>query len=284
MKRTFKTLAGMAVCALGALALSSCTKDEFFGLEDSITIDPSTKLEIAMSQEFADLVKANLKFTESFSQEVDTAKMNSFCIEGKTVYYKDDSFQKEMLELLDVLKKTYPELKNADKADFDEMKMIALTNNEELSDIAQAFALNAGTKSWDRVQSVQWIRSAYYNLYGYNTQLTSMYYYDWHICFSTTWQEALWDAEFMIACGEGDCVAGGLLWGDNSGASMINLSPEGNCVWWPDTSWGNPQPEADFIILPSFINQYEINTMIPGFNTCGRSHYIFANEEMMYCF
>ena len=276
----------MAVCALGVFVTSSCTKDEFFGLEDSVVIDASTKYEIAMSQEFADYIRANYNFAESFNLDVDTTKMESFTIKGKTIYYKDESLQKDALEFLKVLKETYPELDKADKTDFNEMQIIALSNNEALSDIAQQILTsNNGTKAWENVQSAKWIRSAYKDLYGYDTQLTSMYFWDWHISFSTTWQGALWDAEFIIAGGEADCVVGGLLWGDRSGASMVNLLPEGNYVWWPDTrQWGTPQPESDFIILPSFINQYEIDTMIPGFNSCGRSHYIFANEEMMYFF
>ena len=277
MKRNFKPMAALAVCALGALAVSSCTKDEFFGLEDSVVIDASTKYEIAMSQEFADYARASFKFAESVNQEVDTTKMNSFSVDGKTVYYKDDNLQKEMFDLLDALKKAYPELNKADRIDYEEIQQIALSNNEALKDIAQAFA---GTKG-SNLQAVQWLSSAYKDMYGYEAERTSLFFWEWSMYFQYTVQSAIWDASFIAH--EGDYLAGGLIWGDGTAVSMVAYGPEGSYVWWPNTSgYGSPQPEADFIILPSYMTGNEIDYWVPGFNSCGRSHMIFGNEEMYY--
>ena len=267
----------MAVCALGVFATSSCTKDEFFGLEDSVVIDASTKYEIAMSQEFADYARASFKFAESVNQEVDTTKMNSFSVDGKTVYYKDDNLQKEMFDLLDALKKAYPELNKADRIDYEEIQQIALSNNEALKDIAQAFA---GTKG-SNLQAVQWLSSAYKDMYGYEAERTSLFFWEWSMYFQYTVQSAIWDASFIAH--EGDYLAGGLIWGDGTAVSMVAYGPEGSYVWWPNTSgYGSPQPEADFIILPSYMTGNEIDYWVPGFNSCGRSHMIFGNEEMYY--
>ena len=277
MKRNFKPMAALAVCALGALAVSSCTKDEFFGLEDSVVIDASTKYEIAMSQEFADYARASFKFAESVSQEVDTTKLNSFSVDGKTIYYKDDNLQKEMFDLLDALKKAYPELNKADKIDLAEIQQIALSNNEALKDIAQAFA---GTKG-SNLQAIQWLSSAYYDMYGYDVERTSLFFWEWSMYFQYTVQGAIWDASFVAH--EGDYLAGGLIWGDGTAVSMVAYGPEGSNIWWPNTSgYGSPQPEADFIILPSYMTGNEIDYWVPGFSSCGRSHMIFGNEEMYY--
>ena len=56
--RLLKTIAGMAACARGVISASSCSKEEFFGLENSEYLDNSLKTEIAMSHEYVDLVLA----------------------------------------------------------------------------------------------------------------------------------------------------------------------------------------------------------------------------------
>ena len=288
MKRNFKPMAALAVCALGALAVSSCTKDEFFGLEDSVVIDASTKYEIAMSQEYADYARASFKFAESVSQEVDTTKLNSFSVDGKTVYYKDDNLQKEMYDYMDALKKAYPELNKADRIDLAEIQQIALSNNEALKDIAQAFA---GTKGSDQ-QAVQWLSSAYYDMYGYVARRTTLFFWEWSMYYYCTVQGAIWDAQFMSR--EGQNMTGGLIWNDGSAVSMVAYGEAEGTIWWPQTSgYGSPQPESDFIIVPDFIfnNEqnipaymvgYELDYWIPGYSSCGRSHILVGNGETYY--
>ena len=130
--KKFRTLAGMAVFALGVLATSSCSKDEFFGLEDSQLIDASTKTEIAMSQEYVDFVLACSEMADFMSQPMDTTTAEvKIDPDGKRILYKEGP-QLSAMALFEVLKEKYPELEKADKMDLDEILKIALSKNTVL--------------------------------------------------------------------------------------------------------------------------------------------------------
>ena len=247
MKRIFKTLAGMA-CIIGALAASSCSKDEFFGLEGSQVVSASTMNEIAMSQEFTNYAKACLALTQTMSEEIDTTAMESFINEkGKRVYYKDGVYSEySVSELMEILKKAYPELEKADMTDFDEILQIALAKNEALSDFAVKASVNNTKSGWIR-NSLEWLRNAHRNYYDldYTPQIwstdidgVSLTNYD-HL--SAAVSNALY-----ATVDTQDYWYGGYFWNDYSAVLASSCSP-----YWPDIAeYASPVPEADFLVLP----------------------------------
>ena len=280
----------MAVCILGALAASSCSKDEFFGLEDSEVLDYSAKYEIAMSQAYADYANARacFSFVEAFNQPVDTANMQKVDVEGKQVYVVSGiaSQKDNAVELLQKIKTAFPKLAMADKIDFDEIMDIALSENKALSDIAAA-VLPRNTKANNRSYARQWLNSAdraYWHYYNdrdlYNSYMEGCNFYS----HNTVWgavQSAIWDLNEY----SGNYGAGGFIWdNDNSAVSMRTAFGE----YWPDVArYGTPEPEIDFVILPSVENLYqgELSDIYSGeYFTSGRIHYAFdfaGNFQMM---
>lgn len=284
MKRNFKPMAALAVCALGALAVSSCTKDEFFGLEDSVVIDASTKYEIAMSQEYADYARACFNIAESMKVEVDTTQMESFVNEdGKKIYYQGSSSQDNVIELLEILKKAFPEIEKADAIDFAEIQSIALTNNDALSDIA-AKSSAVSTKGYNP-SALEWLRSAYrcyYNL-DYTPTIWSAdmdgAYFSYYSNVSAAVNSAI--------CATVDTNGywyGGYIWNDYSSTLISSCNP-----YWPEVSeYGSPVPEADFLVYPVAGNTIEGSwelSFYGDFYWSHRTHYVYdlnGNSEVYY--
>ena len=273
----------MAVCALGVFATSSCTKDEFFGLEDSVVIDASTKYEIAMSQEFADYTRVCFNIAQSLNQEVDTTKMESFLAEdGRRVLYMGGSSQGNAYEAMENLWKAFPELTKADAIDFEEIQRIALSDNEALKDVAAKISeknTKYGTYSDNNARS--WLASVYYEYYGYQASPTYAYFdgfaYNMYSDVVTAVHSIIYACEYNSYP-----LAGGLVWGDYS-AVTISSYAEG----WPNVGWlgGSPMPEADFLVVPptlvdlNEINTWEIGSQLGGDYICsGRLHYIYNME------
>lgn len=267
----------MAVCALGVLATSSCSKDEFFGLEDSVYIDNSLKTEIAMSQEFADYALACFNLVEEMNNPIDTANMQiQGVVDGKPIYYTTSSHE-SILELMDNLKKAYPELTKADKLDFDELMEIAISKNKVLKAALPRKVTKTYIPQWgvDKYSYI-WIYSA-----SGGTQNNALHYGDWwfrahdsqlaavcHVIWNST------EASLLFPSG------GGIIFPDNSAVSMIG-SGEG----WPSItdSYSGPTSEADFVVIKN-MNLYSFEVydycanLGPYFNS-GRYHYVY-NEEM----
>lgn len=229
----------MAVCILGALAASSCSKDEFFGLEDSEVLDYSTKYEIAMSQAYADYAIACFEMAEIMNQPVDTTEMD-ICgsIKGKPVYAKTGSCT-SALDLLEALKKQYPELAKADQIDFNEINEIALSKNDALKEIASK--MKKETKSSIFGCAGSWAESLGHYGGGFGDEGWS---FNLHFSRYSAVQSAIYGfAESYIA------MTGGLIFGDETAASMSSS------MWslWPSVAnQGSPQPESDFFIWPGY--------------------------------
>ena len=259
----------MAVCILGALAASSCSKDEFFGLEDSEVLDYSAKYEIAMSQAYADYAIACANMVETMLQPVDTTKMEiQGEIDGKPLYVKNGTCV-SALDLLENLKKLYPDLQKADNIDFKEIQEIALANNEALKDIAAKMPTETKTWfSWGDVSS--WAQS--------NGHYGASFAEDgwWFSCFTSAWSainDAIW------AYGESynnDKFEGGLLFNDGTAVSMIGYSE----IPWPSiVNQGSPLAETDFIIAPTAdVNQIwgELCYFGPEYAEGNRLHYVYG--------
>lgn len=268
MRKNFKTLAGMAICILGALAASSCSKDEFFGLEDSEVLDYSTKYEIATSQEYANYAIACINIAETMMQPVDTTDMKiQGVVNGKPIYYKDNT--SSVMELLDILKKAYPILNNADKIDLDDILSIALSKNEALKEYESK--QNLMTKyeypnTWEANQFVNTIGISYYG-----------WYFDPYSHYLSAVNNVIW------GCSENTYYVngGGLIFSDNSGVSMIGYGG-GEC-WPTEINSISPHAEADFIVAPSaYLPTLEIWDLVcefgPGYYNGGRVHYVFDHE------
>jgi hypothetical protein len=272
MKKNFKTLAGMAVCILGALAASSCSKDEFFGLEDSEVLDYSAKYEIAMSQAYADYALASYNMTETMLQPVDTTEMEiQGEINGKPLYVMNGTCV-SALDLLENLKKLYPDLQKADNIDFKEIQEIALANNEALKDIAAK--LPRETKTWFSWGNVcSWAESNGH--YGASFGDEGW----WFSCFTTAWSavnDAIW------ATGESynsDKLGAGLFFGDGTAVSMIGY---GEMPWPSVINQGSPLAEADFYIdRNSNIDPWYFGG---EFTEGNRLHYVYSSLNNYECF
>lgn len=277
--RKINNIAVMAVCVLGALAASSCSKDEFFGLEDAEVLDFSTKTEIAMSQEYANYEIAYYKIVESMNNPIDTTEMKiQGVFDGKTVYIKNDSVT-SIIDLLKNLIKVYPELEKADKIDLNEIREIALSKNEALKDIESK--MTGSTKSYDDRQSGSWLYSvaeSYYGQSGWGSPWLDVegWFFTAYDDVNAAINEVLW------RCSESSCYTngGGLIFNDYSGVSMFSAISSGE--WWPNVvNQGSPQPEADFIYMPGCSNFYDLwNIMGSSYWSNNRRHYVINGEGL----
>ena len=262
--KKFRTLAGMAVFALGVLATSSCSKDEFFGLEESEVIDASTKTEIAMSQEYVDFVLACSEMADYMSQPMDTTTAEvKIGPDGKRILYKEGP-QLSAMALFVVLKEKYPELEKADKMDLDEILNIALSKNKALKRVAATKTTNAYPDSW------HWALS-------FNKPTTGFDWDGWMIkCYPF---EAPALQQLMLLASEEDAYfLGGLYFADRSVTAM--WTELGN--WWPSiVNHGYPVAESDYVI--SYFPGVGIGDLIaalgPEYTSYGpKLHYVFSYE------
>ena len=282
MRINFKTLAGMAVCVLGVLSTSSCSKDEFFGLEDSVYLENSLKTEIAMSQEFADYMIACFNMAQKMKEPVDTSDFKiQGVVDGKPVYFETGSNESARIAL-EKLKKSYPELENADQLDFDEIQEIAFSNTKALKGIAP----KKSTKVFGN-QSNYWIYNASqgYDDWYFNFYDDGYWYFEAYMSEYSALSNVMWN------CGEsyaGYSNGGGLIFNDHSAVSMVGYGNRWPYIAGGEGQYGSVSPHAyaDFIIVPSAylpsIELYELTANLGGYYwASGRIHYIY-NEELEY--
>ena len=287
MKRIFKTLAGMA-CIIGALTASSCSKDEFFGLEGSQVVSASTMYEIAMSQEYTDYAKACLAVTQTMSEEIDTTDMDFYIDEkGKRVFYKDGVYSEySVWELMEALKKAYPELEKADMTDFNEILQIALANNEALRGFAAEASVN-DTKSNNGVRkSMEWLSNVHriYNNLDTTVNVWSTDLGDLHLDYYYHLSGAVHSA-ICYAVDAADYWFGGYFWDDYSAVLASSC-----CAYLPDASeYTSPAPVADFFVIPfpeeALPYQYITNQSIGGIFGGRGTHYLYyadGNYQVYY--
>ena len=278
MRKRLITMAGMVVWVLGVLSTSSCSKDEFFGLEGSEYIDNSLKTEIAMSQEFADYLIACIELSNNLSQPVDTANMQRYVVDEKPIYCISDS-QESMLVLLDNLKNAYPELTKADRLDFVEIEKIAISKNKLLKGyFPRGFSKTNGS-DWSNKQSRSWIYAASegssYEDASYQDNTGSW----WFKAFDQS-NDAIAMSIWFVTEGSSEPygVGAGLIFDDNSGVSMVGY---GEC--WPSAINSiSPSAEADFLIISPQIMYTEFNEFFnnlgPGYYESGRQHFVYPIE------
>ena len=263
--KKFRTLAGMAVFALGVLATSSCSKDEFFGLEESEVIDASTKTEIAMSQEYVDFVLACSELAEYMSQPMDTTTAEvKIDPDGKRILYKEGP-QLSAMALFEVLKEKYPILEKADKMDLDEIMEIALSKNKALKKVT-------ATKTTDAYpDSFAWANSLGIPTNGCSLGCGGMECYPFDV--PALQILMFWASEYD------DLYLGGLVFGDGSTAILMSEP-----CWWPDLiNQGFPAAETDFVLSysPESIGNTwgdVISQLGPAYNAYPKTHYIISYE------
>ncbi len=266
----------MAVCILGALAASSCSKDEFFGLEDSEVLDYSAKYEIAMSQAYADYAIASFNMAETMLQPVDTTKMEiQGEINGKPLYVMNGTCESG-LDLLNKLKEIYPDLEKADKIDLDEIQEIALANNEALKDFSAK--VSKDTKVWiSWGQAGAWAQSNGH--YGASFGDEGW----WISCFNTVWgavQDAIWASSESYNYGK---TGAGLIFNDFTGVSMISYTE--NIPWPAVVNQGSPLAESDFVIAPSVDAIWcDLCFFGPEYTEGNRTHYVYSSVNNYECF
>ncbi len=262
--KNFRTLAGMAVFALGVLATSSCSKDEFFGLEESEVIDASTKTEIAMSQEYVDFVLACSEMAEYMSQPMDTTNAEvKIGPDGKRILYSKGP-QLSAMALFEALKEKYPELKEADQMDFEEIMKIALSKNKALKKVVATKSTNAYPFSY------QWANSLGI---PYGCGSGSSYLQCYPSDAPAVQNVLFWASEID------DLYLGGLIFDDYSTATLIS-----DPCWWPEIiNQGCPVAEADFVVSYSsgslssdpFDLAYELG---PAYYDGNKTHYVYVYE------
>ena len=267
--KKYRTIAGMAVFALGVLATSSCSKDEFFGLEESEVIDASTKTEIAMSQEYVDFVLACSEMADYMSQPMDTTTAEvKIGPDGKRILCKEGP-QLSAMALFEVLKEKYPELEKADKMDLDEILDIALSKNKALKRVAATKAYGPYPDSWN------WAFSNNKPTNGFDWGGWTITCYPNEI---TALQHVLSLAsEVDISSGDIPFALGGLYFADYSTTGMYAAL---GCPWPDIVNHGSPVAESDFIIsyIPG-ISLYDWIYMLGSDYSEGpKLHYIFTYE------
>lgn len=265
----------MAVCILGALAASSCSKDEFFGLEDSEVLDYSTKYEIAMSQAYADYAIACFEMSKAMNQPIDTTSMEiQGELEGKPIYVKEGP-STSALALFEALKEKFPKLANADKIDYDDIFELAMSENKALKGVATTTAPK--TKAWISWGSCgSWAQSNGHYGAAFNDE-------GWYFnCYAST-VSAIQNAIFYASESyNSDKWAAGIGWSDGTAASMTAFFD----FWWPSViNTGSSLPESDFVVVPygSSLAESagdEISSIIfaagPEYAEGDRLHYIYS--------
>ena len=266
-KEFFLSLVGLTVCLTGIITVSSCSKDEFFGIEDVSCIDSQRMHEIAESDLYIDYQKACFSMVDELSKIDSTKRGRVVITDGDTLYENVHFISFENVNILfDSLVQTYPELKNADQADLKDIQAIALSQNSVLRKMYPLNGRNYQKRTRGGIdnygymnQAIEWIHSlpgirnrdhgSTYTDAGPYTIGESIYYLTFEIIPCVTVGDAMNLAIIWSNNHEGVEV-GGYGWSD-SGVMIYNeqATPEYEGMIY--ASSGNPQPLMDFHIHPN---------------------------------
>ena len=231
-----------------------------------------------MSQEYTDYAVACYKIVAAMNQLSDTtANRNISEIDGKSVSYLESG--EPIMDLLDILKKAYPELIYADKPDFDEIQRIAISQNETIRNLT-------GSKTSTKYDGYYW-DSEYY-IGNLNCTMSHVWIdnpntsYAWvnRWCLESFFDAgaavsaAIWySSEYYYQLG-----TGGMVFSDDSAVSVVGIGE------WPSLVNEVSFAETDFLIVPySNISWMEALSMANGIiGGSGRTHYfIHRNGEVI---
>lgn len=261
-KETNKFLFRITVCALSVLATTSCSKDDFFRIDDTPCVDLQTKYAIAGSDIYIDYQIACFAFADELSKIDSTKRSRVLILNNDTVYENVYviSFSK-VCELHDSLLNVYPVLKDADEVDLIQILNIALNNNSTLRDLVPKSVVNSNcrTKSYNGSSyALQWLEGSSFRNYSgtlwngkglaeQNSQGTWVWTFEAIPCSS------IGDA-MELACiwsiNHGEVEVGG--WGWTDGSGMMTYCHQATASQSPVLhAAGTPRPELDFHVHPS---------------------------------
>lgn len=285
-------MVGITVCICGLLIVSSCSKDEFFRIEDTPSIDLQTMNDIAESQLYIDYQKAYFTLAQELSN-IDSTNIGRVVIsDGDTLFenVRYISFG-GMIELYDSLLKVYPELKEVDEADLMQIQKIALSKNLTLLEMVPQSKITKGykTKGSTDKKAFIWCEN--------NTTSLGIGNFCSFACENEDWQGLPSTLQFLasplpsiglayeqaILWSEGNdgCETGGFGWDDDSGVTMI--CEETTSGWTPmPRAWGSPIPYSTFHVHPSNDLEPSIEYDLPMWANSGlRYHFIVGyNREV----
>ena len=297
-------VARMAMCVLGVTVTSSCSKEDFFGLNEYEYLDYSKKTEIALSQEYTDYSIACLKLSKAMDNLGDTTKMqNKGSLNGKSIVYEETNVS--IIDLATKLKNAYPELAYADAPDFEDIHRIAISQNKVLKSMAprkknilKTRSVRYTTLYGDDItyekESQAWVGivNDYTRHQPNNCSVAKADNYT----FTSHWDkdEAIGWAILTISSHYSNdpyywACSGGLIFTDNSAISVIGNGETGE---WPSfTSSGNvmlPYAEKDFCFVntETMLNPYDMVDRLYGmgytFLLSNRQHvFVSPNGEVI---
>lgn len=279
MRIQTKKLTGMVMCILGVLATSSCSKDDFFGLNEFETLDYSKKTEIALSQEYTDYAIACYKLADMMSQLSDTTvKHKEGEINGRPISYMESG--ESIMDLLEKLKAAYPELAYVDKPDYEEIQRIALSKNEILKNkVAPQETTKFAGNYFDSQYFIGELNCGYTG-YWTDYPLTSSFsighwYLLSHLTVGSALDQVLFDSEFNFSLGNG-----GLIFGDDSAVSIT-----GKGEWPSIINYASPSPEADFIVVNNTnLSYFELLSIGQNISGGNRFHYFVDRSGEVWTF
>ena len=293
-----KSLAVMAMCAMGAFFAASCTSDEFFGIEEEAdAVAFSTLTKIANSAEYLEYqTQAFLLQLELCSIDT-TRKVKVGVIDGKPLYSLDEVKSiSSFLEARQKLIETYPNFENATFAEKKQIQNIAILNNKSLRLFATPNVLARTKGSNPETMAGLWISRMC------NGENTGYYYDSSEGCYRhrsnvenvpgfqpgdyyTYEMNVFQDSYEAIAAARSKSIntekeTGGWGWSDDSAISIYHEQATISMMSFPGFR-GNPLPSYDFHFHPSgdlCPSEYDFSS---GHNIY---HYIFDYEGNYSCF
>lgn len=295
MRIQTKNLAGMVMFVLGVLIISSCSKEDFFGLNEYETLDYSKKAEIALSPEYTNYTIACLRLTKAMDNLGDSTKeQNQGTLFGKPIVYEETGVP--IKDLIERLYDAYPELINADMPDFEEIHQIALSKNLALKKMMPGKKGIASTRGnsytigdytvdfYDYAH--EWIGTL--NYYSGNSPFLDSHAHEQGWDFTSFYtKEYAFQVTYAYLAEHDDVFysSGGLIFSDNSAVSVVGYGEE-----WPMfVNNVYPTAEKDFCFVKSehiednVEKAQRVALMGVVFNSGNRSHVIVGPYGEVIC-
>lgn len=259
-----KCLLVMANSLFFIFLATSCTSDEFFGIEEDYDgLDYSLLEKIAYSKEYIEYQKQSLLYMEELSKKDTTQVEYVDSIGGKAHYVLKQTFSiKSVYEAKCKLSAKYPEYDNSTPAEKDYIFNIAVNSNGRIRTLAKKYFPNAirSTKSVNYEScAVQYILSARehslingeggYDLTG--PFVNSMWYVnelDYFFAYNN-YVDAMCEA--VLLANRDSREYSGLAWEFDDGSGILIDSPLATSTRTHIPSWSGPvTPTFDFHIHP----------------------------------
>lgn len=246
-----KRFACMVIAILFMTVITSCTSDEFFGIEEDYKgMSFSTLEKIAYSKEYIEYEKISLSLFNTL-QSVDTTNMVSLHYFGGEKIYANKQIisVKSLIEARQELLALFPEYENVNKEEKNQIFNLAIMNNKSLRKMAERHnVVVRGTKSTSPESKAylyaQSVEGAI-NINNHTWRLGRIYWY------TDDSFEVIRDMALSRA--EDGREHGGYIFGDNS--AILNEDLDATqfrmTFYWNESAPHNMQPIMDFHIHPN---------------------------------